>query len=441
MPPRNEAERTELRELIFLLREGVYVETQEALYELTTRGWLHDGSLNGAQLNGARLNGADLRGAILSRADLSHAELNVAQLDRVRLTGARLNGAALQGSSIMEADLMDAYLMGTNLTDAKLNGTNLTYAALNKAILRSASLREANLSGASMLSTDLEGANLAFTNMLGAKIHRSSLDHAILEAADLRDVSLRESTLRHTECIKANFSSVDLWRCDFEGALFGHTIFSDTDLAETKCLDTIRHAAPSFIDVATLIKSGMLPEVFLRGMGLPDDTIDHLADLRRRSIEWQTVLITYSYDDAEFAEELYEALQDRGVRCWLNGYDTNSEEGDAGIHTWDAMLLCCSKASLTRAWAAREVRWAIDQERTTKNQHRRQKLIPLNLDGYLFTEDCRTRLPMWEQVVDRKHFPFLNSVESADFDLHVDQLVNALQGRGDFSLPEDVLFE
>ncbi|MAU10046.1 MAG: hypothetical protein CL607_09515 [Anaerolineaceae bacterium] len=424
-----------------MLREGVYVETQEALYELTSRGWLHDGSLNGAQLSGARLNGADLRGAILSRADLSDADLNVAQLDRVRLTGARLNGAALQGSSIMEADLMDSYLMGTNLTDAKLNGTNLTYAALNKAILRNASLREANLSGASLLSADLEGVNLAYANLLGAKIHRSNLNHAILEAADLRDVSLRESTLQRTDCIKANFSSVDLANCDLEGALFGHTILSDTDLSQTKCLDTIQHAAPSFIDVATLIKSGMLPEVFLRGMGLPDDTIDHLADLRRRSVDWQTVLITYSYDDAEFAEELYEVLQDRGVRCWLNGYDTHSEEGDAGVHTWDAMLLCCSKASLTRTWAAREIRWAIDQERTTKNEFRRQKLIPLNLDGYLFTEDCRTRLPMWEQVVDRKHFPFLDSTDAADFDLHVDQLVNALQGRGNFSLPEDLLFD
>lgn len=437
MPPRTEAERTDLRHLIHAVREGVYVETQEALQDLRARGWLHDGSLNGAQLAGARLNGTDLRGAILSRADLSSADLNVAQLDRVRLTGAKLIGARLQGSSMMEADLMDARLSEANLTDAKLNGTNLTYAELDHAILRNASLREANLSGAEFVSADLEGAQLAYATLLNARLIQSNLNDASLYAADLRDAVLRQTTLHRTDCIKANFSSVDLTQTEFTEALMGHSILTDMDLSQALDLPTIRHAAPSFIDMATLLRSGMLPEVFLRGVGLPDEVTDHLAELRRHTVRWRSVLITYSYEDSDFAEALYEVLQDRGMRCWLNGYDATAAEMDAGVHHWDAVLLCCSKSSLTKGWAGREARWALDRERSRKNHARQQVLIPLNLDGYLFTEVCRTRLPAWEQVVDRRVFAFMDYLNSGMFDLQVDQLANALSPAGDLTLPED----
>lgn len=437
MPPRTEAERTELKQLIDAVREGVYIETQEALTELRERGWLHDGSLNGAPLAGARLNGTDLRGAILSRADLSNADLNVAQLDRVRLTGAKLVGARLQGSSMMEADLMDAHLMGANLTDVKLNGTNLTYADLEQAILCNSSLREANLSGAELQGADLTGAQLAYATLLNTRLVQANLTYASLTSADLREAVLRQATLHNTNCIKTNFSGVDLTEAEFTDALFGHTIITGTDMSQALSLPTIRHAAPSFIDVSTLLKSGLLPEDFLRGIGLPDELTDHLAELRRRSVSWHSILITYSQEDRLFAEALYEALQDRGIRCWLNGYDNSTAEMDAGIHPWDAVLLCCSRASLTKGWAAREARWALEREGSRKKRFRKQVLLPLNLDNYLFTETCRTRLPGWERIVDRKIFAFLDYATSGMFDLQVDQLVNALGINGDLTLPND----
>src|SRR6267143_1926318 len=74
----------------------------------------------------------------------------------------------------------------------------------------------------------------------------------------------------------ANLNSADLTRAnlvdaDLHGAQLWDTVFSDTTLSGAKGLDACAHRGPSTIDVRTLQKSGRLPEVFLRGCGLPEE--------------------------------------------------------------------------------------------------------------------------------------------------------------------------
>jgi hypothetical protein len=173
---------------------------------------------------------------------------------------------------------------------------------LHAANLRAANLRAANLSGANLRGADLRGADLSGANLDRADLSRADLNRANLGGADLN---------------RANFIGADLSETDFSEATFAWTVLADVDLSTAKGLKTLRHDGPSTIGVDTIYRSqGKIPEVFLRGCGVPDDLIGYIKSIAG-AIQFYSCFISYSGKDQEFADRLYEGLQNKGVRCWF----------------------------------------------------------------------------------------------------------------------------
>jgi uncharacterized protein YjbI with pentapeptide repeats len=230
-----------------------------------------------------------------------------------------LSGADLSGGRFGEEDPVFAKFvkekLGHPYAIENLSEANLSKARLSRANLSSAKLAKANFAGANLLWADLQSADLA-----GAKFAKAHLAEADLSGANLTGAYLGA----------ANLSSAHLTDANLNNVLLRDTQFSNVDLSSVRGLHSVRHEGPSSIGIDTLFLSqGNIPEVFLRGAGVPESFITYVKSLVGLAVGYYSLFISYSTKDQEFADRLYADLQAKGVRCWFAPHDV---QGGRKLH-------------------------------------------------------------------------------------------------------------
>jgi uncharacterized protein YjbI with pentapeptide repeats len=245
---------------------------------------------------------------------------------------------------------------------------------------------------------------------------------------------LNQANLSETNLSQANLSGADLNGADLSGASCWNTLFSYVDLSEVKGLEAVKLLGRSFVDIHTLyLSKGKIPEIFLRGCGIPDEFIAYVPSLTGKAIEFYSCFISYSHSDKDFARRLFDTLQGRGIRCWLDekqikpGHDI-AQEIDRGIKYWDKTILCFSKSAMTEKWwVAFEMKKALAKEQDLmreRGQHVRA-IVPLDLDGYLlgdYAGEYRSEI-MSRSVASFKGYESDISI----FDREVERVIEALR--------------
>ena len=220
----------------------------------------------------------------------------------------------------------------------------------------------------------------------------------------------------------------NLQGADLREAKVGGTAFVATNLSVAKGLESVNHHGPSTIGIDTVYASqGRIPEVFLRGAGVPDEFIAYTRSLVGRAIEFYSCFISYSSKDQDFAERLHADLQDNGVRCWFAPEDMKIGDKiwdrlDQSIRLHDKLLLVLSANSIGSEWVEDEVTTAFEEER------RRDKtvLFPVRLDDTVFdTEES------WAAKVRQRHIGDFRQWKQHDaYQKAFDRLLRDLKAEG-----------
>jgi uncharacterized protein YjbI with pentapeptide repeats len=214
---------------------------------------------------------------------------------------------------------------------------------------------------------------------------------ADFSGADLSGVDLRGANLTGADLRRANLSWAYLAETNFTNSVVRDTLFANVDLSVTTGLEAVDHRGPSTIGIDTIyLSGGNIPEVFLRGCGVPDDFITNVKSLVGRSFEYYSCFISYSSIDQDFAERIYADLQARKVRCWfaphnLQGGKKLHEQIDEAIRHYDKLLLILSEHSMNSEWVKTEISKARKREAT--ETHR--MLFPISLVDF-------KRISEWE---------------------------------------------
>lgn len=388
-------------EHIKILNRGVDAWNQWRIKHPEIAPDLSEALLVGAYLIGADLHRTDLGGAKLDTADLSHANLREAYLRNAELNGAflikaELSNADLRNVSLRNGNLKDAKLKNTNLSEAnlteanmieaKLIEANLTSARLRGAVCRKADFRKAKLNDASLDKAIFCGADFSEANLRGAYLNHTNLNVAKLDNANLDSASLVKANLKGAYLQGTDLSATNLGGADITGAQIGWAKFGNNDLSAIKGLDRVLHRGPSTIGIDTIYRSGgKIPEVFLRGCGVPDGLITFLPSIigAQQAIQFYSCFISYSHKDEEFARRLHSHLRNSHVRVWFAPEDIKSgeklyEQIDSAIRYYDKLLIVLSEHSLHSEWVMTEIRRA----RKAEFESKRRKLFPVRLTSF-----------------------------------------------------------
>lgn len=182
----------------------------------------------------------------------------------------------------------------------------------------------------------------------------------------------------------ANLSNALLGEVILNQAVASNTIFAGNDLREVKELENVKHYGPSEVSVSTIyLSEGKIPEIFLRGCGVPEDFIIYARSLTTKAIDFYSCFISYSSRDQEFAHRIHADLQAGGVRVWFAPHDMKIGARirptiDESIRVYDKLLLVLSENSISSQWVEQEVETALARER---EQEGRTVLFPIRVDS------------------------------------------------------------
>jgi hypothetical protein len=143
-----------------------------------------------------------------------------------------------------------------------------------------------------------------------------------------------------------------------------------------------------------------LAAVSVQVLRVIQDRGEERSSRAEKSIEPYSCFVSYSAKDKRFAEQIYNDLQDVGVRCWLDAKDLKvgdslGVEMKRAIQATDKVLLVLSAESIKSRWVRKEIELALEKEPKSN----KTILFPIRIDDAVMNADDE----LSRSLVNTKH--------------------------------------
>lgn len=221
-----------------------------------------------------------------------------------------------------------------------------------------------------------------------------------------KDIQFNNIAFNDAYYFAIDFSTVNYYGCSLTRNIFTRSkILADTFDTETEKLSINSNT----IDLDTILNSN-LNKNSLKIFGIHNDEIKSYIQEMVTEIKFQTVFISYSFEDRVFANALSHALMIKGVKTWF--WERDAPGGRRlkhimyeNIQKHERLLFIASKHSLQSEACHYEL--AEGREKQTKEW--KDIYFPIHIDDYLFKvrkEDIprKYREDFWENIEEVKEF-------------------------------------
>lgn len=229
------------------------------------------------------------------------------------------------------------------------------------------------------------------------------------EKIDFKDCVIKESSFDRIDFTKSVFrhcslSLIQISACELSGETFDYS--NKTPGNEF-----------NMIDIRTILNSPTIEKSVLEDIfGINSSDIkEYLIDLTSK-IEFQSIFISYSFADKQFAKTINEILNRRGIMTFLWEYDSPGGKTlknimSSNIKDKDRVLFIASKDSIKSKACQFELSKGREKQEITWND----VLFPIHIDSFLFDLKKEQIRPIENQEEYWKNIEELKKLNSLDF--------------------------
>lgn len=227
-----------------------------------------------------------------------------------------------------------------------------------------------------------------------------------------------------TECIveTSSFYLLNLNNTRFLQTILNQNSFNNCTLSSETIHSSSKSTAKEFssIDFQTILQSSQLTiEVLNQCFGIQEVSIKEYLFGLTQKIEFQSVFISYSFQDREFASRLNSSLITKGVFTFLWEKDAPGGKGlkkimKENIQKHDRILFIASENSIK----SEACQFELSEGRRKQAKLWSEIFFPIHIDNYLFIVDKDDIKPnnvkeeYWENICELKE---INSMDFGEF--------------------------
>ncbi len=251
--------------------------------------------------------------------------------------------------------------------------------------------------------------SLSFQNCYIAFLDIKPIENDNSEKFEYIDCIINDSSFDRIDFIKSKFINCSLSVNQFSSCLLSSSTFFENN------------STPGFeynlIDLRTILNSENQPTAILENIfGIHNSDIKEYVYGLTSKIEFQSIFISYSFKDKDFAKRINDELIRKGIMTFLWEKDspggvTLKEIMSGNINAKDRILFIASKDSLKST----ACQFELSEGRRKQNLTWENVLFPIHIDNYLFDLKKEQIKPIEVQDEYWKNICELRNLNSLDF--------------------------